>query len=62
MTVKEMREKLNDLDWLDEDEIFVEFDNERYSITEVYDFQEKTQYPDDSWSPALIGVKIGVKL
>jgi hypothetical protein len=62
MTVKEMREKLNDLDWCDEDEILVEFDDEEYSIMEVYDRSSKTQYPDGSWSATSISVIIKAKI
>ena len=62
MTVKEMREKLNNLDWCDEDEIFVEFNDESYPITEVYDFAQYKQNPDESMKLDLIGVSIKVKM
>lgn len=47
MKLKELRAKLNDLDWADEDEIIVYCpDNEmQFSIDSVFDFSSMTTSP-----------------
>ena len=57
-----MREKLNHIDWCEENEILVEFDHEEYSIMEVYDSSRKKQYPDGSWSATSSCVVIKAKI
>lgn len=58
MTVKELREKLNDLDYMDDCEIELYDGEKEFYILSVYDYSSMTQSPDGSVLSRSQGVKI----